>query len=267
MDAIRVLQEELKHPQGVVFDDNRCLWCAEHTGESLFRRSSDGQTTRTHTGGKPSSVAYLDDQLWFSDDLRNTIYRMHIHSKAIEAMVTDVAGSALDTPGNLAVDKDGNLLFSCPGPADGNQTGWVAARRASGYTEVLTDGLTHPSGLAFISGSLLIAEMHRQRIWIGFWDPINLSWETIRVWATVTGTKAVASRKDGPAGMAIGPDGNVYVAVYGLGLIRVFSPEGEPIRDIELPGKYPTSCAFDPSDQLGLVVAEAERGQLLSIRV
>lgn len=67
--------------------------------------------------------------------------------------------------------------------------------------------------------------------------------------------------------MATGPDGNVYVTVYGLGLIRVFSAGGNFLRDIDLPGRYPTSCAFDPSNKLGLVVTETEHGQLLSVKV
>ena len=122
-------------------------------------------------------------------------------------------------------------------------------------------------------GSLLIAEMHRRRIWTGFWNAQDLSWETIRVWATVDDIEENAPSQSGspdpsgPAGMAASPNGNVFVTLYGQGLIRVFSAEGKFVRDIQLPGKYPTSCAFDPSSALGLVVTEAERGQLLSVEV
>ena len=267
MDTIHILQEGIKYPHGLTFDGEGHLWCAEEMGGALLCRALDGRTSRISTGGNPNSVAYRDGELWFSDRTRNSIYRMPIHTKTIETALTDVAGSPLDAPGNLIFDEAGNLLFTCPGLADDNQVGWVAARRANGYAEVLTDGLAHPTGLALVPGSLLIAEMHRQRIWIGFWDARNLSWETIRVWTTLVETEATVSQTSGPGGMATGPDGTIYVTAYGLGLIQIVSAEGRHIRDIELPGKYPTSCAFDPMGNLGLIITEAERGQLLSIEI
>lgn len=265
MDTIRVLQEGLSNPQGLTFDEEGCLWCAEQAGGGLFCRTSDGQTTRTYTGGEPNSVAYQDGHLWFSDYVRNSIYRMEIKTKAVETILTQVSGNLLSAPGNLTIDQEGNLIFTCPGPLGGNESGWVAARRANGYAEILTDGLAHPSGLAFLSDSLLIAEMHRQRIWTGFWDAQHLSWETIRVWVALTEAETAYAQTDGPGGMAFGPDGNVYVSLHGLGLIRVFSTEGLLVRDIQLPGRYPSSCAFDPSGTLGLVITEAQHGQLISI--
>lgn len=267
MNTIHVLEDGLDHPQGLAFDEDGCLWYAEETGKSLICRAPDGQTSRVVTAGNPSSVAYDDGELWYSDRIRNSIHRMHIQTRTIETILTEVAGNPLSAPGNLILDGERNLLFTCPGPADGNQIGWVAGRRANGYAEVLTDGLIHPTGLAFIAGSLLVAEMHRQRIWAGFWDAQNLSWETIRVWATVIETETAVTQSSGPGSMATGPDGNVYVTVYGLGLIRVFSVDGRHMHDIELPGKYPTGCAFDPTGDLGLVIAEAEHGQLLNISV
>lgn len=65
--------------------------------------------------------------------------------------------------------------------------------------------------------------------------------------------------------MAVGPNGNLYVTVAGAGLIRVFSVDGIRLRDIELPGQHPSNCFFDPSGELGLIVTETGKGQLLSV--
>lgn len=120
MDTIRVLQEELGNPQGITFDDEGCLWCAEQLGQGLYCRSFDGQITRIHTGGEPNSVVYSDGHLWFSDYTRNSICRMHMHTRDREVILTEVANNPLNAPGNLTIDALGNLLFTCPGPANGN---------------------------------------------------------------------------------------------------------------------------------------------------
>ena len=69
----------------------------------------------------------------------------------------------------------------------------------------------------------------------------------------------------GPGGMAVGPDGNLYVAVIGAGVVRVYSADGQWVRDIQMPGKNPSNCAFDSWSGLGLVVTETEKGELLSV--
>lgn len=71
----------------------------------------------------------------------------------------------------------------------------------------------------------------------------------------------------GPDGLAFDAEGNLYVAVFGTGTIKVISPAGVMLHRILLPGSNPTNCAFDPAGELGLVVTEAETGQLLSIAV
>ena len=71
----------------------------------------------------------------------------------------------------------------------------------------------------------------------------------------------------GPDGMALGPDGNLYVAVYGTGKIHVLSQAGQVVSQLELPGRNPTNCAFDPADPARLVITEAEKGQILACRL
>ena len=48
--------------------------------------------------------------------------------------------------------------------------------------------------------------------------------------------------------------------------IKEVNNEGTVIMEITLPGANPTNCAFDFQGELRLIVTEAERGELLSIR-
>ena len=191
---------------------------------------------------------------------------MSIGTKIIDTVLSEVSGRPLNKPNDLQFDELNNLIFTCPGSSDGEEPGYVVVRTPDGLAEVIADGLAYPNGLAFFPNykTLLIAETHRQRIWQGFWDPEGLSWETIRVWSQVIDTPPNAPYP-GPDGLAVGPDRNLYVAVFGAGLIRVLSTEGDFIRDISLPGQNPTNCIFDPSGKLGLVVTESSRGELLSV--
>jgi len=266
MDRVHILASGLHFPEGPVFDESGCLWCVEQAGEGLFCRDRDGSTMRVHTGGRPNGATVRGNYIWFCDSGLQAVRRMDIESRAVETVLTQVGNQPLSWPNDLCFDHLGNLLFTCPGSPDEEMPGYVAVYPTTGLPEIIAEGLNYPNGLTILADqqTLLIAETHRQRIWQGYWDADALSWENISVWTTVIDVPE-GNSIPGPDGLAVGPDGNLYVAVYGAGLIRIYSPDGNHLRDIKLPGQNPSNCAFDPLGELGLVVTETERGELLSI--
>lgn len=263
--TIRVLATELRFPDGPEFDASGNIWCVENEGEGLFCRSTDGSQQRVHTGGHPNGLICHEGNLWFCDSDTNAIRRMNLRTQTIETVFSDASGHPTGSPKELLFDDAGNLLVTCSGL--NGQQGYIAVYSASGTVEIVADGLFYPNGIAFLDDreTLLIAETNQQRIWSGVWNPDETSWETIRVWAMLPYTNADSGI--GPGGMAVGPDGNLYVAIIGAGIVRVYSADGQRVRDIQMPGKNPSNCAFDSWSGLGLVVTETEKGELISVSI
>ncbi|MEZ6021887.1 MAG: SMP-30/gluconolactonase/LRE family protein [Hyphomonadaceae bacterium] len=58
-----------------------------------------------------------------------------------------------------------------------------------------------------------------------------------------------AYAETGPDGLEIGPDGHVYVAIYGEGRVLRFSPAGRLAGILELPSRYTTSIGFNQAGE------------------
>ena len=166
----------------------------------------------------------------------------------------------MDKPNDLAFDAVGNLLFTCPGNSRKEPSGYVCCYSTKGVLTKIIDHKFFPNGLAFMEDgkTLILAETYKHRLWKCQWDAINCVCISAEPWVNVGGAV-------GPDGIAVGADGNVYVAVYGTKQIKKISKQGEIIDAYEVIGANPTNVAFDPIGKLGLVVTEAEKGHLLSM--
>lgn len=256
--SIRVLERDLAFPEGPAFDGQGRLWFVELKGGNLACRDGNG-LQRVAVGGEPNGIAIdAEDRILFCDAGLCAI-RRHDPSCGETVIVADtLEGEPLFKPNDLAFDTLGNLVFTCPGDSRTEPSGYVAVLTPDGTVRRVASGFYFPNGLAFTPDGrhLILAETYRQRLWRGRWDPENARWLAPRPWASVGGTI-------GPDGMAFGTDGRLYVAIYSGGAIKVVAPDGEVEDVLKLPGANPTNCAFDPSGRLGLVVTEAEQGQVL----
>jgi gluconolactonase len=268
MAEIRVLATGLRFPEGPTFDKTGALWCTEQEGEALFCCQKDGSIKRIKTGGRPTGAVHHNEYIWFCDSGSNAIRRLHIATETIETVVDELSAMPLNHPNQLLVDKNDQFVFTCPGSLNTSSPGYVAVYTQAGKLEVIAEGLAYPNGLALLTDNttLLIAENHRHRIWQGYWDSQSLSWENLRVWATLIDEPNSASTPS-LSGMTVGPDGNLYVAISEAGVIRVLSADGLFLHDITLPGAKPSNCVFDPSDGQSLIVTETKKGELLRVRL
>lgn len=258
-----VIADGLRFPEGPAFASDGALWCVELKGGALVRVDPVSHVLkRIDVGGAPNGLtidAY--DRIWFTDSAQNAIRRYDPEERKCVTIADQVDGAPLSKPNDLAFDRVGNLVFTCPGESRTEPTGYVCVLRPDGSVEMIANELYFPNGLVFLHDgqTLLIAETYKQRIWRGDWDDQSAVWTDESVWAPdLIGAP-------GPDGMAMGVDGRLYVAVYGSSQIKVVNPDGLIVEALDLTGKNPTNCAFDPDGALGLVITEAETGRLLSI--
>jgi gluconolactonase len=256
-----VLAEGLRFPEGPAFDPQGRLWFVELEGGCLARWDA-GELVRFQCGGAPNGLAFdYAGRAWVCDAGHNAIRRFDPATEQWATVAATIDGQPLLMPNDLAFDRRGNLLFTCPGDVADAPAGYICCLRRDGAMTRVAAEMYFPNGLAFgDSGqTLVVAETYRQRLWRGGWDAERCRWLDPRPWAEVGGTT------DGPDGMAFGDDGLLYVAIYSLGCVKAIDQQGATVAIYALPGQNPTNVAFDPSGALGMLVTEAERGRLLRL--
>jgi gluconolactonase len=220
---------------------------------------------RYHVNGSPNGIA-IDEQgmIWFCDAERNAIRRFDPRTQQVVTIVSEIDGQNLNKPNDLAFDAKGNLVFTCPGNSRQDSSGYVCVLTKDGAIKKISEDKYFPNGLAFSADgkTLVVAETYKHRLWKGEWKSHECEWKDAKVWCETGGPDGPG----GPDGMAFAENGDLYVAVYGTSSVRVVSPDGKVNIQIKIEGQCPTNCAFDPTGNLGLVITEAEKGQMLSIQ-
>ncbi|WP_199913374.1 SMP-30/gluconolactonase/LRE family protein [Flagellimonas amoyensis] len=254
-----ILLENLQFPEGPAFAPNGTLWFVEQLNGSLSEYSS-GKLRRHFVGGRPNGIAFdSDGLLWFCDSLRNEIRTYDPISDSTKTVISHIGNENLNLPNDLAFDAEGNLLFTCSGEELHKGDGYFCAWNPTmGLTKI--DSVPfYPNGLAFDQDGtvLYVAETGTKHIWKGKWDSGAFTWKNPEIFTNTGGSV-------GPDGIAFDEEGLLYVAVFGSSKVHVYHQNGNLHKEIQLPGANPTNCAFDPNGKLGLVITEAEKGQLLS---
>lgn len=254
-----VLAEGLAFPEGPAFAPDGGLWWVEVDGGRLGRWR-EGEVERIAIGGRPNGLAVdAAGRVWICDQGERSVRRHDPRSGETVTAADHLDGAPLGRPNDLAFDRLGNLVFTCPNDARTEPAGYVCCLAPDGALTRVADGLYFPNGLAFTpdGAGLVVAETYRHRLWIGAWDAEARLWRDPRPWVEVGGPV-------GPDGLAFAEDGTLFAAIFGQGVVRAVSPRGEVRPALGLPGAKPTNVALDPAGRLGLVVTEAERGQLLA---
>lgn len=258
---MKVLLNNISFPEGPAFDLNGNIWIVEKESGNLISINNQN-ITRYFVDGCPNGIAVDDkNKIWFCDSKQNSIRHFDPETQKTKTIITTVENRTLKMPNDLAFDNQENLLFTCPGDNLLDGTGYICCYDSrTKKTNITTNKLQYPNGLAFTKDfkQLYVAETGTHIIWKFEWNSNTLELSNGIKWTNTGGPI-------GPDGIAIDDSENVYIAVYGSSQVKVFNKNGQLINQINTIGKNPTNCAIGPKIGLGLIITEAEHGQLIQV--
>lgn len=259
---VNILTTGLKFPEGPVVTNEGRIFCVEYLGGVITEYHRDSKTvSHYHVSGGPNGITVKDEHtLIFCDAIQNKIRSLDLNTGETHTLADQVNGKPLNAPNDLIQDKDGNILFTCPGGSQKEPIGYMCVLDKHQKVSVIADHMYFPNGLLLINDDqqIIINETWRHRLLIGDWNKQSLKIENIRLFYEIGGIAE-------PDGLALSKDGLIYAAVFGTGMVWVFDLHGNLVNQIKLPGNNPTNLYFDEVGDLGLIVTEAEKGLLLSI--
>ena len=124
---------------------------------------------------------------------------------------------------------------------------------AEGHIDVIDDDLGMSNGLAFTPAGdrLYSIDTVSRIVWIRDYDSRTGSVGRRRAFLRVEGS---------PDGMCTDEDGNLWIAIWGAGQVRCYSPAGEQRAVVDVPAPNTTSVAFvGPTLETLLITTASEQ--------
>jgi gluconolactonase len=255
---VRALAEGIGFTEGPLWIDGRLLVTSVSRG-LIYEVSLDGGAeVVAETGGGPNGLAAdADGRVWVAQNAGATGVSKSQRAVAPglqrlgDGGVEDVLTEGCDAPNDLVEGPDGRIWFTDPhGPFDDKPGTVRAYDPRTGALETVLDGLEYPNGLVFAGDDLLLAETRTRRI--------------LRSALDGTPPRELAPLPDGrPDGMALGADGNLYVAATSADAVFAFDLDGRERGVVQFDGPtMPTNVAF--AGEL-LVVTAGKGGRVLAV--
>jgi gluconolactonase len=272
--------------EGPVWDGEHLLFTHIHASAILLLDTATGAISPWRTGTNRTNGLAFDSQGRLFGCCSGGRSVLRFDPDGTDTLITDrVDGRRLNTPNDLAIDRQGRIWFSNPinsGNWDGTEQTELPDQSVlrcdpqpdGSYTTTrVTFDTTMPNGVLLSQDqrTLYVAEsgytkgVPRELRAYPILDDGSLgTFSTLFTW----GEDARGAHR-GIDGMCLDRDGNILATgweVAGSGpMIYVFSPAGRVLETHPVPAVRPTNCAFGGPDMTTLFVTTTE-GHLLRAR-
>lgn len=243
--------EGLKFTEGPLWRADGTLVFVDLSGDAVYqvdlkdglrtRKPGEGvKALREKAGGPAGSAVDAQGRLLHAQ-FNGTVVRVDA-TGAVEVIADQLGGKKLNQPNDLVVRSDGSIFFTDfgkGGTEDRIKTSGIYRIDPAGALHQLTTEVVSPNGLAFSPDERVLYVALYTASQIRAYDVAqDGSLSNARVFAEVR-DPAIRGRST-PDGVKVDASGNVWTT--GAGGIWVFSPKGERIARLEVPGGASNLC-------------------------
>lgn len=153
------------------------------------------------------------------------------------------------------VGPDGKYWFSSMLRSPQPGTGKIFSIGKDKIIRTELDGIAIPNTFCWMpDGSMLISDSLQKICYRFILDSDTLEIKSTGNFVDTSDTVGT------PDGGASDRQGNIWIALWGLGKVVCYSPAGKQLREIALPVSQPSSCCFGGSDNDMLFITSAKEG-------
>lgn len=247
----QVIDSAAKYPEGPLWQGDK-LYIAEMGVDTVFVHQQGRKSVFWKSDGcGPTSVAPYGDGLLVLCHIGRAVVAVNAAGVELRRWRATDAGMRLRDPNDSYADGRGGVYFSDPGlfSIATRPHGAVMHLGADGALRRVAENLHYPNGV-FVDGreKALYVDEHMRRRVLRYPILEDGSLGAQEVFADINAlTRKVGDYAEaGPDGIERGPDGDLYVCLYGEGRVLRLSPQGALVASIALPTPYLTNIAFGP---------------------
>lgn len=261
---MRTLDADAQYPEGPLWLDG-ALYYVEFATQRISRWRNGRKTLFwSEPNSGPCAIGRWRDGLLLCAYDADAVIEIDRNGRTVARRTHDHAGSPFTGPNDLTPDGNGGFFFTASGVFDvaAPATGAVLRLDGGGSIRRLAEGLRYANGIVFdpMRRRLFVSEHLAARI-VTFDVRKDGSLSGPAIFCDLPIAAPHAQARDdyaGGDGMKLGPDGNLLVAHFGTGRVVVLGRDGNLIRTIELPLRWPTNLAIDPATGSAAVTAVAD---------
>ena len=248
-----LVTDDLKSPHGLAFDDEDVLFVAEAERGRISRIDEGRVHAFAETGGKPLGIAFDDSgDIFVAESARHHLLLISV-DEAVEVYANQCRGERIVAPQELCFSPEGDILFTDSG-RDG-KTGSVYRADIDGEVNRVASGLSNPTGMVWSQDAttLYVSETGKRRI---------ISLELDDAGETMVNQQTLVTFDTGePRALIFDSQGNLYVALHGVGLVLI-DDAGETQETMEVGAGEPAGLIFGGLNYDELYVSDVGSGSV-----
>jgi sugar lactone lactonase YvrE len=238
------------YPEGPLWQGDRLYYAEMRADRVKIYEAGQARDFFAQPGCGPTAIAPYGEGFLILCHLGARIVAVNAQGGETRRWDRDQDGDPLTNPNDASADGAGGVYFTDPGPfsRQAGARGRVMHLSADGALSRAVDFLSYPNGVHVKGDALYVSEHLGGRVLrYDVEAQGGLSGRTVFIdIANVAPSQRYQTpyALTGPDGLEIGPDGDLYVAIYGEGRLLRFSPRGELVGEIETPTRFLTNIAF-----------------------